>query len=221
MDAAVSSLTAGKLDLTQAIQLATEGLEASSALKSNAFEGLSKGFARPGTTDLDDLDERLAWIMSFRTVYNEPPPRLWLGSVVTMNEADGGKHLICMRPRCDCVRLKDETTFLFLPLVKPRKRMDQIMVEIDSTFMRLGVGLDPSGWVLRQFQPAGGSRAVAATKPESEGDFEFTDTRGVRYVWRGELKAEFAQRIAQTFTANLSRVAVDESEWLRRMAGKG
>ena len=43
----------------------------------------------------------------------------------------------------------------------------------------------------------------------------------MRFVWQGELKAEFAQRIAQTFTANLSRVAVDESEWLRRMAGKG
>ena len=207
-----------KLDPMQAIQLVTGGLEASNALKSNAFEGLSTGFARPGATD---LDERLAWIMSFRTVYNEPPPRLWLGSVITMNEADGGKHLICMRPRCDCVRLKDETTFLFLPLVEPRKRMDQIVVEIDGAFIRLGVGPDPSGWVLRQFQPTGGSRAVTATRSESEGNFEFTDTRGVRYAWRGELKAEFAQRIAQTFTANLSRVAVDESEWLRRMAGTG
>lgn len=206
-----------KLDPTQTIQLATEGLEASNALKSSAFEGLSTGFARPGTTN---LDERLAWIMNFRTVYNEPPPRLWLGSVVTMNEADGEKHLICMRPRCDCVRLKDETTFLFLPLLDPCKRMDQIVVEIDGAFMRLGVGLDPSGWVLRRFQPTDGIRAVTATKSEPNGGFEFTDSCGVRYVWRGELKAEFAQRIAQTFTANLSRVAVDESEWLRRMAGK-
>ena len=111
-----------KLDLTQTIQLATEGLDASNALKSSAFGDLSTGFAHRG---IADLDERLAWIMSFRTVYNEPPPRLWLGSVVTMNEPDGGKHLICMRPRCDCVRLKDETTFLFLPLVDPPKRMDQ------------------------------------------------------------------------------------------------
>ena len=207
-----------QLDLTQTIRLATEGLEASNALKRNAFEGLSTGFARSGNTN---LDERLAWIMSFRTVYNEPPPRLWLGSVVTMNEADGGKHLICMRPRCDCVRLNDETTFLFLPLVEPGRRVNQIVVEIDGAFTRLGVGLDPSGWVLRRFRPTDGSRAVTATKPEPDIGFEFTDTCGMRYLWRGELKAEFAQRIAQTFTENLNRVAADESEWLRRMARKG
>jgi len=207
-----------KLDPVQTIQLATEGLDASNALRSNSFEYLSTGFARADTTG---LDERLAWIMSFRTVYNEPPPRLWLGSVVTMNEAGGGKHLICMRPRCDCVRLKDETTFLFLPLIEPRKRLDQIVLEIDGASIRLGVDQDPAGWVLRRFQPTGGSRAVTAATPGSEGDFEFTDTCGIRYVWRGELEAEFAQRVAQSFTANLNRVAVDESEWLRRMAGKG
>ena len=49
----------------------------------------------------------------------------------------------------------------------------------------------------------------------------FTDTCDKRYTWQGELKAEYAQRIAQTFSTTLSRVAVDESEWLRRMAEKG
>jgi len=52
-------------------------------------------------------------------------------------------------------------------------------------------------------------------------ELEFTDTCDKRYRWRGELKAEYAQRIAQTLATALSRVAVDESEWLRRMAEKG
>ena len=52
------------------------------------------------------------------------------------------------------------------------------------------------------------------------GGFEFTDTSDNRYRWRGELKAEYAQRIAQTFGTTLSRVAIDESEWLRRSARK-
>ena len=59
--------------------------------------------------------------MSFRTVYNAPPPTLWLGSVVTMVMDTEEAHLICMRPRCDCVRLDKETTFTFLPLVAPSK----------------------------------------------------------------------------------------------------
>ena len=210
-----------ELGLEQTITLATEGLEASSDLGNNAFKNLSAGFSGG---DAVDLDERLAWIMSFRTVFNGPPPTLWLGSVITaMEGGDKEVHLICMRPRCDCVRLKEETSFFFLPLVEPRKESEQLVVKLGKQFKRLGIGLDPAGWVRRQFDPSGGKRSVIATRRESGGDFEFEfeDTCGKRYMWQGELKTEYAQRIAQTFATKVSRVAVDESEWLRRMAGTG
>ncbi|MDD9980677.1 MAG: response regulator receiver domain [Gammaproteobacteria bacterium] len=214
-----------ELDLQQTVELATKGLEASDLGKS-AFKHLSAGFAG---CDVVDLDEQLAWIMSFRTVFNAPPPTLWLGSVVTTVTDTKEAHLICMRPRCDCVRLDKETTFNFLPLVAPSKFKEfkdlkikeQVVTKVGEEFMRLGIGLDPSGWILRQFQPTGDNRAVIATRREPDGGFEFTDACGTRYVWQGELKAEYAQRIAQTFATTLSRVAVDESEWLRRMAGRG
>ena len=60
------------LDLEQTIALANKGL-AASELGNNAFEGLTAGFCGD---DVVELDERLAWIMSFRTVYNAPPPTL-------------------------------------------------------------------------------------------------------------------------------------------------
>ena len=212
-----------ELDQQQTIKLVTKGLKASD-LREGAFKNLSAGFARPGAVD---LDERLAWIMSFRTVYNAPPPTLWLGSVITRKEDGGERHLICMRPRCDSVRLDKETTFIFLPLVASSKIKElkeelnvgeQMVAKTGEEFMRLGIGLEPSGWVLRQFRPTQSNRAVTAMGREANGGFEFTDTCGMRYEWRGELKAEYAQRIAQTFAMSLSRVAVDESEWLRRMA---
>ena len=207
-----------ELDLEQAITLAKKGLKAS-VLKDNTFEGLSSGFA---DGDGVDLDKRLAWIMSFRTVYNAPPPKLWLGSVVTMTENGDERHLICMRPWCDSVRLDDETAFIFLPLVEPRGKMEkQLVVRLGSDFRRLGVELDSASLVRRRFRPSEGRHAVVATKREHDGGFEFTDTCGMRYTWRGELKAEYAQRMAQTFAATLSRVAVDESEWLRRIAARG
>ena len=206
-----------ELDLEQTVTLAKEGLEAS-VLKNNAFEGLSAGFAGG---DVVDLDERLAWIMSFRTVFSAPPPTLWLGSVVTVTMDGDDMHLICMRPRCDCVRLKEETSFIFLPLVESRSEREQLVVRLGDEFKRLGIGLDPGGWVRRQFKPSEDKRAVTAARREPDGDFEFTDTCDRRYTWQGELKAEYAQRTAQTFATTLSRVAVDESEWLRRMAGKG
>jgi len=205
------------LDLEQTITLAKKGLEASE-LKKKAFEALSAGFAGDGVVN---LDERLAWIMSFRTVFNAPPPRLWLGSVVTEIVDGNEKHLICMRPRCDCVRLDKETSFFFLPLVEPGNLKEQLVVRIGNEFKRLGVGRDPAGWVLRQFNPSEDNRAVTAIKEENSGAFVFTDTREKRYTWQGELKDEYAQRIAHSFTTTLSRVAVAESEWLRRMAAKG
>ena len=204
------------LDLEQTIALANKGL-AASALTKNAFEGLTAGFSG---NDIVELDERLAWIMSFRTVYNAPPPILWLGSIVTESSDGDERHLICMRPRCDCVRLEEKTSFFFLPLVEPRKEREQIVVRFDATFKRLGIQLDPVGWVRRQFTPLTGNGAVTAAKRESDGGFEFADACGKRYTWRGELKAEYAQRIAHIFATTLSRVAVDESEWLRRMAKK-
>ncbi len=206
-----------EIDVEQTITLANKGL-AASKLKNNAFEGLSAGFSGHNAVG---LDERLAWIMSSRTVYSAPPPILWLGTVVTASHPNGERHLICMRPRCDCVRLSEETVFFFLPLVDPKKGMDQIIVSVDGTFRRLGIERDPGGWVLRRFEPSAGSSAVTAAKRQPDGGFEFTDIKDNRYKWRGELKAEYAQRIAQTFGGTLSRVAVDESEWLRRMARKG
>ena len=209
-----------KLDLEQTIALANNGFEAS-GVKNIGFRDLTAGFAG---NKVVGLDEKLAWIMSFRTVYNRPPPILWQGTVVTELPSEHGqhqtgdeKHLICMRPRCDCVRLKRETSFFFLPLTDPQKDMEQIVVEIDRTFERLSIKFDSSGLVSRLFEPLEGKDTIIPTDKKPDGSFQFVDTGGTRYRWRGELKAEYGLRIAQKFAETLARVAVDESEWLRRI----
>ena len=206
------------IDVENTVKLVKKGLQTAGVLQKNAFEGLTKGFAGDSVVE---LDERLAWIMSFRTVFNAPPPILWLGSIVTTKMDGGKRHLICMRPRCDCVRLDKETSFFFLPLVEPPQGREQLVVRLGNVFKRMGIELDPSGWVLPRFKPSECSSTVTAVRSQSDCSFEFTDTCDKRYTWRGELKAEYAQRISQTFATTLSRVAVDESEWLRRIAKKG
>ena len=202
-----------KLDLEQTIKLARDGLEKSNFLKDKHFAKLTAGFAG---SNVADLDERLAWIMSFRTVYSAPPPILWLGSVVT-SEDDDKRHLICMRPRCDCVRLDGETAFIFLPLAEPHKKLKtQLVVKLDAEFERLGIELDSASLIHRRFKPSGNRRPIVATEQKSRDGFEFSDTDGRRYIWRGELKAEQAQRIAQAFATTMSRVAVDESELAKK-----
>lgn len=202
------------------------------------IEDLSKSLSDNGNNALG-LDEQLAWIMSFRTVYNEPPPTLWLGSVLSKQSKssdEGEHHWICMRPRCDCVRLKEKTSFFFLPLVKLEKlskenmrkpekkqkynRDEQIVIRLsNNVFEHLSIKFDSADWICQQFQPSPEKEAVIAKKRD-DGHFEFIDSNEKRYTWRGELKAEYAQQIAHKFAASLSRVAVDESEWLRRMSKK-
>ena len=205
-----------RLNLEQTVVLAKNGLKAS-VLKENAFASLTTGFARG---EAGDLDERLAWMMSFRTVFNAPPPTLWLGSVVT-TELDGkDAHLLCMRPRCDSVRLDGATSFFFLPLVEDRKGRDQLVVKVGDEYRRLGIALDSAGWVIRNFLPNDGGRSITALQDDLQKDFYFEDQDGERFVWQGELKSEYAQRVAHTFAASLGRIAVDESEWLRRSTNR-
>ncbi|MYE21494.1 MAG: hypothetical protein F4X84_03790 [Synechococcus sp. SB0662_bin_45] len=135
------------------------------------------------------------------------------------------------------MRLETETSFFFLSLVKVEREANnskksteklkgksieklkgQIIVKLDNEFEYLGIKFDSAGWICQQFQPLPEKGEIMAT--QRDGRFEFMDTDNKRYVWRGELKPEYAQRIVQNFATELSRVAVDESEWLRRIAKK-
>ncbi len=206
-----------ELTVDETIELANKGLEhPATKLKKNEFKHLSRGF---GSNETNHMDKRLAWIMSFRTVHNAPPPLLWMGTVVMeKNESNTGHHLICVSPRCDCVRLQAETKILFLPLISLSNNShakEQIVVKSEEGFRRLGVDSNPSSWILRNFHPTQND-AITATRKNDFELFEFTDTCNRKYAWVGELKAVNAQRIVQNFANSVSRIALDESEWLRR-----
>ncbi|MCJ7623604.1 MAG: hypothetical protein MUO76_08865, partial [Anaerolineaceae bacterium] len=64
----------------------------------------------------------------------------------------------------------------------------------------------------------GENETILSTKKNSQ--FSFTDKSKQEYVWIGELKREHAQRIANQFAAEIARVGLDESEWLRRHSTK-
>lgn len=203
----------------QTVALATEGLERrKNLLPKGAFRSLSSGFSRG---DAEQLDERLAWMFTSRTVFNAPPPRLWLGTVVRRKAGDADSHdslLVCLRPRCDSVRLKGKTSFAFLPLGEPKPGQMQLIVQLGNSYERRGIAVDASGWQIHEFNPDDGGDTVVARSRSSAGGFVFTDVCDHEYEWLGELKGEFAHRMARTFADTLSRVAVDDSEWLRKSA---
>ena len=216
-----------KASRDQTITLLEEGLEASDVAKDiglskkTGFRFLTRGFSSNEDAD-HKLDHQLAWMFNFRTVFDAPPPILQLGTVLRKSNDADVPCFLCMRPKCDSVRLREKTTFLLLPLplVDPKSNLAQpnsvqlVLRTSGDTYRRVCICMDASQWSLVNFVPDESKGSVIAGGSDSR--FYFTDEDNVRFDWLGELKAEFAQRVAQHFVEGLSRVPINNSEWLRR-----
>ena len=177
---------------------------------------LSRGFSG-GDGDSRELDRRLASVMSFRQVIEGTLPQLSMGTVVRPVGAGTEATLLCVTPRCDSVRLKRPSSFLFLPLSDPKSDTPQLVVPTqDNEHRRMTVSMNPSLWRIEDFLPDPEQECVLAAGGEPGQPFTFKDVSGGEYRWVGELKAEFAQSIAQSIAERMSRMPLNKSEWLRR-----
>lgn len=207
-----------ELSFQDVVDLLRKGFR-QSPLAGQDYKRLSSGFMKDKRGS-ENLDQQLAWMFNFRTVSNSPAPILHLGAVLQQHVRENGNGLfLCMRPKCDSVRLKSEERFLLLPLIDPKKNQIQLVLKSGvNDYFRRSVCMNPSQWSLPTFAPDSDKECVVAEQCK-HGQFFFTCTNGTRFDWIGELKAEFAQRVAQHFASGLSRVATDNSEWLRRHEG--
>ena len=137
-----------------------------------------------------------------------------------LGEKEDPSYLLCMQPLCDSARLKAATAFPFLPFhkVEPTEKTSVIVPNGMGIFAHLSLKPTPSRCEMVVFEPNPDKRVVRAEK-DGEG-FVFRSRSGVSFRWVAELKPEQAQRWANDYAATLSRVGVDESEWLRRLGKK-
>ena len=208
-----------EMSLPEVLEMLTHGFEVKPGPLRAAgkdYDILSRGFSG-GDRDSRKLDRRLASVMSFRQVVVGTPPRLWMGTVIRPVGAEPEAALLCVTPRCDSVRLKEPSSFLFLPLSDPQSNKPQLVAPTqDGEHRRMTVTLKPSLWRIKEFSPDSERECVLAAGGEPSGVFTFKDTSGGEYRWVGELKAESAQSIAQSIAQRMSRMPLNKSEWLRR-----
>lgn len=143
-----------------------------------------------------------------------PTPILSLGVVVKNEE----RYLLCIQQKCDSVRIPKRTfrKFLFLPMTLSCKNIDVILKIEPDNYVCLSVGYkECHNLEIVEFAPNGDSGVVAA-QTTAKGLHFFTGKLDTQYQWILELKEPHAQRIANNFAAQLARVGLDESEWLRR-----
>ena len=153
---------------------------------------------------------------------NKLTPSLSLGTIlkcVKYDDENDSRFYLCIQPKCDSVRLETSRSFLFLPLVKllsininkiTHSDVD-IIVDKDNCF-----SIDDHTYnvVKIEFAPNECERVQAIKKGD---EYIFHDTNNIEYFYLGELSESYASRAVNRFTVQLSRIGIDEFEWLRQL----
>ena len=197
-------------------------------VKNHGHEKLTQTFCAEGM-NANELDYRFAMITSFKSRYgrSELRPILTLGTVIKSESAESSnkseKFWLCIQPRCDSVRIGEKRNFFFVPLevVGEDKKFDLVLEDEENKFKKLKIYYKIYDSTHVEFSSDGSDEQVIRAKAEN-GDFVFytADETRSKFKWVSQLKTEQAQRIANDFAAKLSRVGLDESEWLRRWADR-
>lgn len=145
------------------------------------------------------------------------PPRLNLGTIVkSTNNIEN--YFICIQQKCDCVRIYGtERKFLFLPLkiVEDNGKFD--IISPDGVKLKL----DKKTFSVRTIKFTGDKNDGVVKAVRNNSDIyifqqKYKDITDEHFEWVLDLKDLHAQRIVTEYASQLSRVGLDESEWLRR-----
>jgi hypothetical protein len=173
-------------------------------------------FLVPESQDASKFDSEFSILTHHKSNLKQPSssPRMSLGTVIKEKKVDSPRYYICIQARCDSVRLRDERRFLFVPLVQSSGAKFHVVVN-EGNYLKLQI--KPSSFELRtiKFRPAANGDSITAIKNDTN-EFVFASIYGEEYVWVCDLKDLHSQRIATDYAYQLSRVGLDESEWLRR-----
>jgi len=167
-----------------------------------------------GDCGVADCHEKLGTLMSQRVRYDNSRRALHLG-VIVRELTDKKRYLLCLQPVCDSVRMGGKSrALIFCVLDNPSNngRFTHCVMDDSGNVIQLRYKPKVSSILVSNFK--GNDDAVYANKDEKD-RFIFKDEGKKDYEWIAELKTEHAQRAAEQFGRELSRVGLTESEWLR------
>lgn len=143
------------------------------------------------------------------------PPILSLGTVIMSINTEN--YYVCVQQRCDSLRIKEETrNFIFLPLIESGGK-HPLLTDNGKT-----LAVDYTSYNIKIFSFKAINECVVAQEiKDSDYIFESSNNdsdqgeNNEKFRWIVDLKDLHAQRIANEYCSQLSRVGLDESEWLR------
>ncbi|MBL6995869.1 response regulator receiver domain [Desulfobacula sp.] len=173
------------------------------------------GNTAPPTPDMSSMEE-LAVLMSQRTHYDSQRRLLKLGTI--LRECTGQKrYLLCLQPICDCVRLAGSNRFLFCYMDASKGKITHIVPKEDK-YCDLSFNPCKENRAIIEF--SANHKKMVAAKEDAVAGYLYLDDKKNKYQWVAQLKPDHAQRAAEQFARELSRVGLTESEWLNLGAKK-
>ncbi len=186
---------------------------------------LALDYFLPVEINNNEIEEKFSVLTHHKSNYANPSyiPRLTLGTII--QGLSSKKYWLCVQQKCDSVRLEGKPRrFLFLPVENSEGNQKfNFVIPTDTSFQRVKVVIETHS--LRTIKFTGNiDGAVHARKYGKSKKYFFTQyykekKKDENFIWILDLKDAHAQRIANAYAAKLSRVGLDESEWLRRWSG--
>lgn len=190
--------------------------------ENDVYKNITKTFCLEGE-DSNRLDLEFAILCSLNSTYGNSSngPTLTLGTILKKSadevSEESPEYWLCIQPRCDSFRIDECRKFVFLQLIIPKldESKFNLVVSDNSEYVKLKIMFKVYNTIQFEFEPNGQNRIKGV---EEEGTYIFTSRDGAKFKWIAELKRDYAQRVSNEFAAELSRVGLDEPEWLRRQA---
>ncbi|MGC5625222.1 response regulator receiver domain [Streptomyces albidoflavus] len=154
-------------------------------------------------------------------------PTLQLGTIVARHPSCRGdgennssdeeslEYWLCLQALCDSERVHEPRGFPLLPLreARPGTDFDFLVLDRQGAKRALSAVARPYQMKVVEFAPSTGEDVIRAGKQGAS--FKFMDVQGSDWYWVAELRPEHALRVSHQMASLISRIGLDESEWLR------
>ncbi len=164
------------------------------------------------------FEKELSILSTIKKQYDSPEPIMTLGTVIKKQNTDS--YFICIVPRCDAARIKcGAAPFMILPLTlreetETNKKFELIIQ--DDRYRRFAIEYKTKNLTVLLLKKEDGLDTEPLLAKKEDNTWYFIDNEDNKYIWISNLKRDKAQAILNKFSAQLSRVGFNESEYLRR-----
>ncbi len=173
--------------------------------------------------DAEKLDREFAYLTTVNSSYADKP-FLKFGTVIKEITNQTPKYWLCVQPLCDCVRVPGRRKFPFLKLelFEDRSKNFDLVLKEEDDYFKVSIVYKPYESEFIKFKP-NDKQVIGSINEDDEFIFRSVPENQVerKFEWLGDLKFAQAQRVANNYASTMSRVGLDESEWLRRWATTG